>query len=56
MLPAGSIVGALYGRNCRPKNVELIEILIKLLLLHLVGYLYYYITEIMLIILKWARI
>ena len=45
--PAGSIVGALYhklqtqssasedGRNYRPKHVELIEIVNKLLLLHL---------------------
>ena len=29
------------GRNYRPKHVELIEIVIKLLLLHLVGCLYY---------------
>ena len=61
MLPAGSIVGALYGttsckhslvllkmgeiiarRNYRPKQVELIEIINKPLLLHLVGYLYYW--------------
>ena len=54
MLPAGSIVGALYhklqtqssapedGRNCRPKQVELIEIINKPSLLHLVGYLYYW--------------
>ena len=53
MLPAGSIVGALYhkletqssvpedGRNYRPKQVELIEIINKPLLLHLVVYLYY---------------
>ena len=52
MLPAGSIVGALYhklqtqssapedGRNYRPKQAELIEIIKKQLLLHLVGYLY----------------
>jgi len=52
--PAASIVGALYhklqtqssspedGRNYRPKHVEPVKILIKLLLLHLVGYLYYY--------------
>ena len=32
------------GRNCRPKHVELIELLIKLLLLHLVGCLYYCIS------------
>jgi hypothetical protein len=49
MLSAGSIVGALYhklytqfsapedGRNYRPKLVELIGIINKLLLLHLVG-------------------
>ena len=45
MLPAGSIVGALHGRNgrnYRPKQVELIEIINKPLLLHLVGYLYYW--------------
>ena len=48
MLRAGSIVGALYrklktqssapedGRNYRLKHVELIEIINKLLLLHLV--------------------
>ena len=54
MLPAGSIVGVLYyklstqssapedGRNYRPKQVELIEIINKPLLLHLVGYLYYW--------------
>ena len=54
MLPAGSIVRALYhklktqssapedGRNYRPKEVELIEIINKPLLLHLVGYLYYW--------------
>ena len=52
-LPAGSIVGALYhklltqssapedGLNYRPKRVELIEIINKPLLLHLVGCLYY---------------
>jgi len=55
MLPAGSIVGALYHklqtqssapedwRNYRPKHVELIEITNKLLLLHLVGCLYNFI-------------
>ena len=54
MLPAGSIDRALYrklltqssasedGRNYRPKQVELIEIINKPLLLHLVGYLYYW--------------
>ena len=50
MLPAGNIVAALYhtrssapedGRNYRPKRVELIVIINKPLLLHLVGYLYY---------------
>ena len=52
MLPAGSIVRALYhkletqssapedGRNYCPKQVELIEIINKPLLLHLVDYLY----------------
>ena len=30
------------GRNYRPKRVELIEIINKPLLLHLVGYLYYW--------------
>ena len=40
MLPAGSIVGALYHN--RPKQVELIEIINKPLLLHLVSYLYYW--------------
>ena len=52
MLPAGSIIAALYhkletqssapkdGRNYRPKQVELIEIINKPWLLHLVGYLY----------------
>ena len=51
-LPASSIVGALYhklqthssapedGRNYRPKYVELIGIISKPLLLHLVGCLY----------------
>ena len=50
MLPAGSIVRALYhklqtqssapedGRNYRPKQVELIEIINKPFLFHLVGY------------------
>ena len=33
------------GRNYRPKHVELIEIINKLLLLHLVGCLYYYISD-----------
>jgi len=50
MLPAGTIVGALYhklltqssaapedGRNYRPKHVELIGFINKPLLLHLVG-------------------
>ena len=53
-LPAGSIVGALYdklytqssapedGRNYRPKQVEMIEIINKPLFLHVVGYLYYW--------------
>jgi len=53
MLPAGNIVGALYhklytqssasedGRYHRPKHVELIGIINKPLLLHLVGCLYY---------------
>ena len=52
-LPAGNIVGALYhklktqsstpedGRDQLPKYVQLIEIINKLLLLHLVGCLYY---------------
>jgi len=52
MLPSGSIVGALYhklqtqssapedGRNYRPKHVEMIGIIDKPLLLHLVGCLY----------------
>jgi hypothetical protein len=53
MAPAGSIVGALChklytqssapedGRNYRPKNVELFEVINNLSLLHLVGCLYY---------------
>jgi hypothetical protein len=43
-LPAGSFFGASPedGRNYRPKHVELIEIINKSLLLHLVGYLYYW--------------
>jgi len=53
MLPAGSIVSVLYhklytqssapedGRNYRPKHVELIGIINKPLLLHLVCCLYY---------------
>ena len=53
MLPAGNIVGALYNklytqsnapedeRNHRAKHVELIGIINKPLLLHLVGCLYY---------------
>ena len=57
MSPAGSIVGALYhkletqssapedGRNYRPKHVELIEIINKLLLLNLVRCLRYYIND-----------
>ena len=57
MLPAGSIVRALNhklqtqssapedGRNYRPNQVELIEIINKPLLLHLVGYLYYWQME-----------
>jgi len=57
VLPAGSMVGALYQklytqssapearRNYRPKHVEMIEIINKLLLLHLVGCLYYYIGK-----------
>jgi len=57
-LPAtGNIVGALYhklytqsnapedGRNHRPKHVELIGIINKPLLLHLVGCLYYCISD-----------
>jgi hypothetical protein len=57
MLPAGNIVGALYhklqiqssapedGRNHRPKHVKLIVIINKPLLLHLVGCLYYCISD-----------
>ena len=53
-MPAGSIVGTLYhklqtqssapedGRIYRPKQVELIEIINKQLLLQLVGYLCYW--------------
>jgi len=33
------------GGNYRPKHVEQIEIINKLLLLHLVGCLYYYISD-----------
>ena len=33
------------GRNYRPKHVELIGIINKPLLLHLVGYLYYFISD-----------
>jgi len=56
-LPAGNFFGALYhklqtqssapedGRNYRPKHVELIEIINKLLLLLLVGCLYYCIRD-----------
>ena len=33
------------GRNYRPKHAELIEIINKPLLLHLVGYLYYWQME-----------
>ena len=33
------------GRNYRPKHVELIEITNKLLLLHLVGCLYYCVSD-----------
>ena len=52
-LPAGNIVGALYhklqtqssapedGRNHRPKHVELIGIINRPLLLHLIGCLCY---------------
>jgi hypothetical protein len=55
--PAGNIVGVLYhklltqcnapedGRNHRPKHVEWIGIVNKLLLLHLVGCLYYFIRD-----------
>ena len=54
--PAGNFFGALYHklqtqssvpedrRNYHPKHVELIEITNKLLMLLLVGYLYYCIT------------
>ena len=54
MLPAGSIIRTLYhmlqtqfrapedGRNYRPKQVELIEIINKQLLLQLVDYLCYW--------------
>jgi len=57
MLPAGSIVGALYhkllkpssapedGRNYCPKHVELIGIINKPLFLRLVGCLYYCISD-----------
>ena len=57
MLPAGSIVGALYhtlqtqssapedGRNYHPKHVELFEIVNKIILLHLVDCLYYCIKD-----------
>jgi len=57
MLPAGSIADALHhklqtqssapedGRNYRPKHVELIEIINKLLLLHLVGCLYCFTSD-----------
>ena len=57
MLPTGSIAGALYHklqtqssapedwRNYGPNHVELIEIINKLLLLHLVGYIYYCIND-----------
>jgi len=57
-LPAGSIVGALYyklqtqssapenGRNYPPKYVELIGIINKPSLLHLVGCLYYCIENV----------
>ena len=46
-LPVGSIApqhahAPQYGRNYRPKHVELIEIINKPLLLNLVGCLYYY--------------
>jgi len=55
--PAGNFFGALFhklytqccapedGRNYRPKHVELIEITNKVLLLHLVGCLYYCIND-----------
>jgi len=42
--PAGNFFGE-DGRNYRPKHVELIEITNKLLLLHLVGCLYYCIRD-----------
>ena len=48
MLPAGSLEGNTQssapedGRNHRPKHVELIGTFSKLLLLHLVGCLYYF--------------
>jgi len=57
MSPACSIVGALYhklqtqssapedGRNYRPKQVELIDVINKLLLLHRVCCLYYCIND-----------
>jgi len=57
-MPAGNIIGALYhklytqssgpedGRNYRPKHVELIEVTNKLLLLYLVGCLYYCIRDV----------
>ena len=57
MLPAGSTLGALYyklytqssspedGRNYRHKHVELIEIINKPLLSHLVGCLFYCISD-----------
>jgi len=57
MLPAGNTIGALYhklqtqssapddGRNYRPKHVELIGIINKSLLLHLVGCLHYCISD-----------
>ena len=56
MLPAGSIVGALYhklqtqssapedGLNYRPKHLELIDIISKLLLFYLVCCLYHHVT------------
>ena len=40
-----SISSTCFGRNYRPKHVELIEIINKLLLLHLVGCLYYFISD-----------
>jgi len=57
MVPASSIIGALHhklqtqsrvpddGRNYRPKHVELIGLINKPLLLHLVGCLYYCIRD-----------